>query len=349
VFTSLTWLGNEEVDAQTAHGIAMAVHQEKLHMAYVGEGGKNLWIATLASVLEPLKLESNAQIKIAPNNVPETEWRPALTSDGKLLHLVYEGRDAGTLWWSWFDGKSWVGNIRLPLPPRADQSVMQPALAFFDGSVHCIAAMAGSVAGYNLQSALVHSTFSPGSPMAASSWSDWTGVSNVPYGYGDNAFQAPALAQIGTQLVMAATVEPSIGAGPIQLNVQGPLPTTWAPQKLTLDYTVSASTGLAIAPWSDSGGVLVVYYHSSALYYLYFNTSAFIPKPLGFDDTTLEPYQGPVQIKTPNSIPKTSAPLSIASFDGRYVIAYKGENSNDFYMAYATIPEPAKEVGPPKH
>lgn len=337
MFSNLAWTGNEQLDAQTSHGIAMAVYDGQLIMVYAGEGGENLWMCAMSSLDEPLALQSNVQLQIDGVDPPQSKWRPALATDGNLLHCVYSGAGNSKMYWSWYDGNNWSGNVQLPdLPYASYESQRQPSLIFFNGLLHCVATIPTQNKDSNPpQYAMVHSAYDPTTPLDPGSWSPWTVM-----GKSQN-FAAPAMTAIGNQLILAAS-QRLVGVGAVSFSPGMPQPINWSPQKLgpvgddpDVNYP-QASDGLCILPWGDDDGVLLLYVGEGGnnLYYAYFAVSDLQPGSLGLPLTGV-PYQGNIQIECPDSTPETSAAIGAAYFHGNIVIAYKGESSNNFYIAYA--------------
>ena len=326
MFSNLAWRENEQLKAQTSHGVAMAVYKDQLCMVYVGQGGANLWMAQMSSLAEPLSLTSNSQIRISNHN-PQTAWRPAIASDGNLLHCVYSGQSDTFVYWSWFDGANWAGNIKLPpLPHGPELHQVQTSLMMFNGILHCVAVLPFTTGGpTNYQ--MLMSTYTPGSPLASSSWSPFTQISST------RTLAAPSLSIIGSQLILAAT-NPANGIGIAPLGAQPISTHDWAPLKLGL----LASIGAVTAAWGDDGGVLVIFSNlSGSLFYAYVNVSEFVTASSGWPFTAI-PIQGDIQIVCPNSTPATSAPPGVAVFHGCFVVAYKGVDSDNFFITYAPAP-----------
>ncbi len=323
MFSTLVWAGNERVDAQTSHGVAMSVFAGRLMMVYVGSGGHNLWVAELDSLSEPLKLKSNVQIVIAGLNAPKSQYRPALATDGKLLHCVYAGDDNAAVYWSWFDGQTWKGNIPLPPTGLSHDPQYQPSLTYFDGMLHCFV---------NRSDEFLHCAYDTTKPQVTSSWTAWTLIKG--------SYSGPSSAVINGRLILAATDSTScLRVGEVKLNLPGALPTGWSPQAIGSGVdeshysTLSSNPGIVMVPWGDSDGALMCYLPSdNEIYYLYFELAGLSSAPSGIFPCV--PYHGNTQIKCANSTPGTSDTLGLAYFADAFVIAYRGESSDNFYLAY---------------
>lgn len=135
---AITWDGNFQIKTdsttpQSSHGLALALLNNRLYMVYVGTGGKNLWYSYIQQGQNSFtNWQGNEQIKISSKNIPLSSDRPALAVLNGILHMVYAGEGGSNLWWSWFDGSTWQGNISLGF--SADQP--QPSLTAYNGQLY---------------------------------------------------------------------------------------------------------------------------------------------------------------------------------------------------------------------
>jgi hypothetical protein len=328
------WSGNEQIKGlQTSHGVAMAVYNGKLVMAYVGEGGENLWLATFSNLNEPLTVSSNVQIKLPDGSTPGSNWRPALCVAGGLLHMVYQGAALGGIWWSWFNGTTWAGNVQL-----TNIIGGQPSLALAGNTLHLVTGWDASSTGDSSSAGLAHAIYQLGSPQTVASWS-----MKIP-GPKSRGYHRPFLVSNGTALILYATGTGSateisgpdgtsiIGAG--QLVTQSNLPQDlWVPAVLAYGPTVSTypvdSKGGAAVAVGTAINAVYVGSGGSNIWEFADQFGQYAQPQQQFSNIGLNE-----QVKSTKSTPETSAPMGIMYFQGNIVIAYKGASSDNFYVAY---------------
>jgi hypothetical protein len=324
---AITWHGNTEVKTaqgvpETSHGPALASLGNTLYSMYVGQGEKNLWMTSVSSGTFPT-WTTNQQIKIAANNIPLSSFRPAVAVLNGIIHMVYVGQGGANLWWSWFDGKNWAGNLQLPY----SGSNPQPALAAFNGKLHLVwhnFIPAVTQKQPNGQVVVVqpaheyifHDTYDAREPLQVSSWQTQPTL-------GDGA-QLPALAAFNGSLYIILSQAIPDGTGVTKLYKAKWDGENWPGWKV---FTITGSS-----PASAGGAAMDVF--NKALYIVYPGQNGANLWYAYID--TLDVAAGNIQIKTGNTTPKTSAPIGVAAFNGSLCVAYKGESSNNFWFAYAT-------------
>jgi hypothetical protein len=318
---AIVWHGNTQVKTnqgvpETSHGPALVSLGSTLFSMYVGQGGSNLWITSAASGTFP-NWTTNQQIKISSNNVPLSSYRPALTVLNGIVHMVYVGQGGSNLWWSWFDGKNWAGNLQLPYTAGDPQ----PALAAFNGKLHLVwhnfvPAVTQTVDNQVIviqpaHNYIQHATFTAGEPLQVSSWQQQPLL-------GDGA-QLPALAAFNGSLYLVLS----------QANGSGLLKAKWDGQNWPgwSNFTITGSS-----PASAGGAAMAVF--NNALYIVYPGSGGANLWYASIDTSDVD--AGNIQIKTGSTTPETSAPVGVATFNGDLCLAYKGQSSNNFWFAYAT-------------
>lgn len=319
---SINWQGNTQVKTsqgtpETSHGPALATFGSTLYSAYVGQGGENLWLASMPASSFP-NFSTNQQIKIASNNVPLSSFRPALAAFNGHLHMIYAGKDGATLWWSWFDGHTWAGNLMLPYSTGGSG---QPALAAMGNMLHLVwhdfvPPVTETVNNQVIvlrpsHDYILHATLDAREPLQVSSWQG-------PTTLGDGG-TLPSIAAFNNTLYMVLSQAGNTGLliGKWQGNV-------WP------GWTTFGITGSS--PASSGGAALSVF--NNKLYIVYPDQGG---HNLWYADVdTLDVHAGNVQIKTGNSTPETSAPVGLATFNGHLCLAYKGESSNNFWFSYGS-------------
>lgn len=85
---------------------AVAVHNDRLHVAYKSSTTSDLHIAwmTADGVWE------EAPIMVHDGGTPLTDSAPALASFRGKLYVAYKAFDGHALYWAWFDGTGWYGD-----------------------------------------------------------------------------------------------------------------------------------------------------------------------------------------------------------------------------------------------
>jgi len=318
---SINWHGNTQVKTpqgtpETSHGPALATLGNTLYSMYVGQGEKNLWMASASSSSFP-NFTTNQQIKISSKNVPLSSYRPAVAVLNGIIHMVYVGEGGSNLWWSWFDGQSWAGNLELPYSGGNPQ----PALAALNGKLHLVwhnfvPAVTETIDKQVIvlqpqHDYILHSVYDSREPLQVSSWQTQPAI-------GDGA-QLPALAAYnGTMYLILSQVG---GTGLLKSKFNGQTFPGWSNFTITGSSPASAG-GAALSVFNNQLYVVYPGEDGHNLWYAYIDT--------------LDVAAGNIQIKTGSSTPETSAPLGVATFGKDLCVAYKGESSDNFWFAYAT-------------
>jgi len=322
---AITWDGNFQIKTgsttpQSSHGLALALLNNRLYMAYVGSGGKNLWYSYIEQGQNSFtNWQGNKQIEINSKNIPLSSDRPALAVLNGILHMVYAGEGGSNLWWSWFDGTTWQGNI--PLGFSADQP--QPSLTAYNGQLylawhHLVPPVTvtnpnGSVSVVSPEfDYIYYSVFNPSSPFQAGSWL-------APRLAGSGG-RFPTLGVYASSLYMI--LSQAGGSGLILTELKGDAWTNWV--ALSSDHgTPESSGGAGVAVYEGSLYVVYPGQGGANLWYLAI-------------DSNNHP-TGNIQIKTSGSTPETSAPVGVALFNDALCVAYKGESSDNIWFAYSPI------------
>ena len=339
----ITWHGNTQVKTNdgvplTSHGPALVVKDNVLYTVYVGQGGSNIWQSSTSSATSS-HWQTNKQVKIAGQSTPLSSFRPALALFNDTIHMVYVGQGGANLWWSWFDGTSWAGNVKLPWSGGDPQ----PALAAYNGKLHlvwhdhqpAIYETVGATPGdpgdpgdpgspgvqilVQPEHNFIHySALDAREPLQVSSWQQ-------PALLGDGG-QLPALASYNGSLYMV--LSSAVGDGRPPATSSGLLLGKWqnAAWEGWGNFNIVGSSprsagGVALAVQNNLLYIVYPGQGGANMWYAYMDTLGVIA--------------GNIQIKTPPSVPETSAPLGLVSFQGNLCLAYKGESSNNLWFSYA--------------
>ncbi len=320
-YMAINWQGNTQVKTthgtpETSHGPCVAAFGNTLYSAYVGQGGQNLWLTSMQASSFP-NFSTNQQIKISSNNVPLSSFRPALGTFNGHLHMVYAGAEGATLWWSWFDGNVWAGNLKLPFGGGSPQ----PALAAIGNTLHLVwhnfvPAVTETI---NKQVIVLqpahnyiqHATLDGREPLQVSSW-------QAAPALGDGA-ALPSLAAFNGTLY--AVLSEAGGTGLLIGKWEGNVWQGWTPFSIT-GSSPASSGGAALSVYNNELYIVYPGQGGNNLWYAYVDT--------------LDVHAGNLQIKIGQSTPETSAPVGLATFNGHLCLAYKGQSSNNFWFSYGS-------------
>ena len=312
-------------------GPALAVFGDNLYMVYVGEGGENLWSCYLPggrAFNGWNNWQENKQIKISHDNVPLSSFRPALLQVRNYLYLVYRGKDSTDVWWSWFDGANWGGNIKLPYPANKaaaewilHNGMPEPALGAFAND-QAVLILREHGKGKNAQGNISENDY------LVSFTSPFTFV-----GGPQNSWWNPPSPLGAEGITPAATVFPIEPAGPFSTLV---LVTDTRSGEFRWSRFTGAWTPMTTLqnngtpPTSAGGAALAVL--NNLLYAVYPELDG---KTLGYttiNSDMVSSGDSPVQSAT--SMLTTSAPIGAATFNNSVCIAYKGEKNDDILFAH---------------
>jgi hypothetical protein len=314
-----SWQGNVQIKVgskhpQSSHGPALAVLNDTLYMVYVGSGGKNLWYSYLPARGGFNDWQGNEQIKISSRSIPLSSYRPALAVLNQTLHMVYVGEGGHNLWWAWFDGKSWGGNIKLPYSTMAPQ----PALAAFNNELHLVIheyvpAAIENLNGQPIVTEPPHDYLFYAKGTLPSSPASWGPAVQL----GDGAFN-PSLSVFNNQLYLVM----SQSSAKRLLYAQSAAPGVWSGWSAFShqNFDPKSSGGVATAPF---GGNLSVVYPGEGGHNIWYSS-------LSITNVT----SGNVQVKTTLGTPETSAPIGTAVFENTLCVAYKGKASDNLWFSY---------------
>jgi hypothetical protein len=314
----LDWQGNTRITvggtSKTPQGNPPALHlfQSNLYLVYIGQSGSNIYY----SWLSPGNLASEWQgnIKITTiNGTPKSSNAPALCVVAGILHMVYSGEDGDSLWWSWFDGSSWHGNIELFNPTGGPRPIpkAEPALAVkIEGdTLHLVYTKGGD---------LYYSSCNVGNPDPASPWvaANWQ-TPTLAVSADTASFASPTLAPLASGFALAARV----GA---QLFVGIGAPGAWDLKPIT-------SSQAGAAPIATAGPTMVAW--DNVLYVIYLGQSQKYLWWCALDASGA--FQGNWRIVA-NSTPEGQSRPAAAVFDQQLCIAYTGSgyHSDNLYFAY---------------
>jgi hypothetical protein len=321
------WQGNAQITTPQgvplcSHGPTLAAIDDRLFMIYSGKG-QNLWVSSSSASNLPAWGTNSEAVIASSGSVPRTDFRPAAAVlPNKMIHVVYEGSGGSNLWWSWFDGTTWYGNVSLPFTG----SHLQPTLAVSGGKLHLVwhdEQQKGTLNGRQVpgHEYLWHSVYDPQLPLEVDSW-------KTPDLLFDGA-EYPSLVAYNGLLYLLARNYP-YGASPVppgfmygKWNTAGVF-TGLKPVQITGSVPETSEGPTATV----FGKYLVFVYQGSGganLWYAYMDTE--------------EQFFGNDQITTPTSTPRTSAVVGALGFNGMLCLAYKGESnylSNNIYYAYAS-------------
>jgi hypothetical protein len=308
---------------QTSHGPALAVFNGALYAVYVGAGGSNLWFMRLNSGAGFNDWQSNQQITIQGAGAPKSSYRPALAVLNGNLHMVYQGSGGTDLWWSWFDGIKWAGDIKLPpsyqFPAGAGNyslQKVQPALCVdSSGTMHLVyhSFLAPLPAG-GVQNELRHGIYKPPNPSDPPSLSYWSAPDVIA-----KDLSQPAVAAFGQSLSVTATSTLNNATSNKLQYLQGSVGNWGAAQPLG---PALSTDGAVLIEFNE---LLYTIYRGQGhrnLWYTWMDSGA---TPLGNQ-----------QVKGAGVSVETSAPIGAAIFNSEICIAYKGQDSDNFWFCHGS-------------
>jgi C1A family cysteine protease len=137
-FDGTNWNGDTQI--KTAGGVTpktgatpgLAVYNNKLYIVYHSSADSTMWYAWF----DGTNWNGDTQIKTS-SKTPKTSASPSLAvnSANNTLYLVYKSSADSTMWWSWFNGTDWQGDVQLDLTnivtPKTSDT---PALAVNSGN-----------------------------------------------------------------------------------------------------------------------------------------------------------------------------------------------------------------------
>jgi hypothetical protein len=324
------WQGNNSIATpsrnvpKTSHGPSFVSTAPLLYMFYSGSGGEDLWCATTEAPAFP-KFQGNIRAKSIDNgSVPKTDFRPAsaMLPNG-MIHLVYEGKGGGNLWWCWFDGaQTWYGNLSLPFSGYN----LRPSLTYFNGELHLV--WHNQVSGSPGHEYIMHSTLTPPANIAQQPRvDDWS----APQVIADGA-NYPSVVVFKNQLYVIARNYP-YSANPVP---QGFVYAKWdggqvaAPLPLHPVTITGSDPKTAEGPTAMTLGDAVIFVYQGEgganIWYAW----------MDLDAQRQEQFHGNLQIKTATSTPEASAVIGLAAFAGKLCVGYKGEG-NGIFLTYTDL------------
>ena len=249
----------------------------------------------------------DSQIVTSSQQVPKTSAPPTLAMDpaAGLLDLVYRSSADSTMWWSWYDGSNWAGDVQIAKPDGGvPKTSARPAAAKYGNSLYIVyRSSADSTMWY--------------------AWFDgtsWNGDIQIKTGGGKvpKTSAAPAIAVFNNILYLVyrssadstmwyAWFDGSSWSGDKQIaKPDGGVPKT--------------SDAPALAVFNN---ILYLVYRSSAdstMWYAWFDGST---------------WNGDVQIAKPDGgVPKTSAAPTVAAFEGLLYLVYKSSADSTMWFAW---------------
>jgi hypothetical protein len=242
-----------------------------------------------------------------------------------LLHMVYQGQGGTDLWWAWFDGNNWAGNLKLPpafqFPAGPGQYSLQqtrPSLCVdTNGALHLLYhAYLVPLPNGGIQNQLLHATFTP--PLrTAPSLDDWSAPDVV-----SRDKNHPAILPFGQSLAMISTIALNVAGNNVLQFAQGN-PGAWG------NFTPLHGNVL-----STDGGVLVEF--NNLLYVVYIGLShrKIWYAWMDANGASTESPQGNLQVKNAGWEADTSAAISAAVINSELCIAYKGQSSDNLWFAH---------------
>jgi hypothetical protein len=135
----ITWTTHPPIPGQKSKAApALAVFGDRLHMVHLGNSSNDIWWSMYDGT-SWTKLDGTPGNERIPGQ--QSKATPALAVLDGVLHMVHLGDSSNDLWWSVFDGTSWIkyftgtpGNDRI----QGQQSKAPPALAVLDGVLHMV-------------------------------------------------------------------------------------------------------------------------------------------------------------------------------------------------------------------
>jgi hypothetical protein len=268
--------------------------------------------------------EQNQQITIPGVGALHSSYRPALAVVNNLMHMVYQGEGGFGLLWSWFDGNVWSGNVQLPVayefpigPGQYSLQQCQPCLCIDSNSaMHLVyhtdlVAPGGSSPPGAIPNQLRHGIFTPSATgPSVSSWSAPDVVSQD--------LSHPAIAPFGRTFALTATSAVN------KANSEDLQFAQWLPGQLAqfepLGSVLSTDGGVLLNFNSLLYSVYIGHEHRN-IWYAWLNNNSATPA-------------GNQRVKGPGFSAETSAPVGAALFNGDVCIAYKGQDSDNFWFTH---------------
>ena len=275
------------------------------------------------------------------NNVARSNQRPTLAVIGGLLHMVYVGTDGSSLWWSWFDGTKWGGNVEIGSATAVNSAVAtigecgSPSMVSMNGQLYLAYhsysedphdttgstpvpdGRGGFLPEGGHSYVLCWSTVDVTKTLEAKNWSPGKVIKGQ--------FRQPALAISNGKIILAASGGDSsvIYANVINFAANPFNNHAWLPLELQNGAVVPKSKqGVDFATLGSTLYMAFPGEGGSNMYYASLDDSMNV--------------FGNIQIKCTNAVPITSAPIGVVAFGNQLALAYKGNDSDNMWFTYAS-------------
>jgi hypothetical protein len=309
---SESWQGNFQIQVsgklpQTSHGPALVVFNGQLHMVYIGGGGNNIWHSW--TVGEQLTNWTGNQQIVFSGQVPKSVKPVALAVANNMLHMVYVGEGGVELYWSWFDGVSWHGNLNL----NTSLSIGCPCLVNLNGQLHLLYNVWVPIAGSKVGSeGVAHLSLDVSKPLVVTSWEQ---VETINLN-----FVEIAAAAFNSSIYI---VDSGNQVSPLYFSFG--TSSNWS--------ELGEVTGPNGAAKGSRGSALAASATNLHLIYVGASGSNIWHAVIDQDNSCTSN----VQIITPAGVPTTDTSINGAAiFAGALCTAYKGSNSDDIRFSFLT-------------
>ena len=133
-FDGTAWNGDIQIQTNqsstpgTSAAPALVVYNDLLYLVYQSTADQSMWY----SWFDGTTWYGDIQIQTNQPSTPTTSAAPALAVNGgnNTLYLVYKASGGDDMWWSWFNGADWQGDVQIQFAPlNAPQTSNTPAMA----------------------------------------------------------------------------------------------------------------------------------------------------------------------------------------------------------------------------
>ena len=143
-FDGTTWFGNKKIgdmpggiEPKSTRNPSLVVFNNKLYIVYKGANTHTLYTACF----DGKQWSGNIRIKGQSGGIsPVSNDTPAAVSYKKKLYIIYKSPHNKTLFWAWYDGKRWAGDIRVQIQVSdlKPESTHSPRAGVYDDKLYIV-------------------------------------------------------------------------------------------------------------------------------------------------------------------------------------------------------------------
>lgn len=143
-FDGTTWFGNKKIgnmsggiNPKSTHNPSLVVFDNKLYIVYKGANTNTLYTAWF----NDKKWFGNIRIKGQSGGIsPVSNDTPGAIAYKKKLYIIYKSPHNKTLFWAWYDGNRWAGDIRVKVQPGElkPESTESPKAGVFQDKLYIV-------------------------------------------------------------------------------------------------------------------------------------------------------------------------------------------------------------------